>query len=48
MLKMNEEKFLNDVFLTLKKYIQENESTDVVTTQPTIEELKKILEIVES
>jgi glutamate/tyrosine decarboxylase-like PLP-dependent enzyme len=43
MLKMNEEKFLNDVFLTLKKYIQENESTDVVTTQPTIEELKKIL-----
>ncbi len=43
MLNMNEEKFLNDVFLTLKKYIQSNASTDVVTTQPTVDELKKIL-----
>ncbi len=40
---MNEEKFLNDVFLTLKKYIQETSSTDTVSPQSSIEELKKIL-----
>lgn len=40
---MSEEKFLNDVFLTLKKYIQENASTDVVSTHPTVEEVKKIV-----
>lgn len=43
MLNMNEENFLNDVFLTLKKYIQENASTEVVTPHPSVEELKKIL-----
>lgn len=43
MLKMNEEKFLNDVFLTLKNYIQENASTDVVSTHLTIDDVKKIL-----
>ena len=43
MLNMNEESFLNDVFLTLKKYIQENDATDVVTPHPSVEELKGIL-----
>lgn len=43
MLNMNEEKFLNDVFLTLKKYIQENASTETVTPHPSVDELKKNL-----
>jgi glutamate/tyrosine decarboxylase-like PLP-dependent enzyme len=43
MLNMNEEKFLNDVFLTLKKYIQKNATTDTVTPHPGVDELKKIL-----
>ncbi len=43
MLKMNEEKFLNDVFLTLKKYILENETTEIVTSHPHVDELKKII-----
>lgn len=40
---MNEEKFLNDVFLTLKKYIQENASTDLVSNHPTVDEVKKLI-----
>ncbi len=43
MLKSNEEKFLNDVFLTLKKYIQDNANTDTVNPHPTVDELKNIL-----
>ncbi|MES2529003.1 MAG: pyridoxal-dependent decarboxylase [Bdellovibrionota bacterium] len=43
MLKSNEEKFLNDVFLTLKKYIQNNANTDTVNPHPTVDELKNII-----
>lgn len=43
MLNMNEETFLNDVFLTLKKYIQKNDSSDVVTRDLSVDEAKKLL-----
>lgn len=43
MLNSNEEKFLNDVFLTLKKYIQNNDHTETVSPHRTIDELKNIL-----
>lgn len=43
MLNMNEEKFLNDVFLTLKKYIQDSATTETVTTHPSVDDVKKLV-----
>jgi glutamate/tyrosine decarboxylase-like PLP-dependent enzyme len=40
---MNEEKFLNDVFLTLKKYILKNASSDVVSHNLSTDEIKKLV-----
>lgn len=43
MLNMNEELFLNDVFLTVKKYIEETSTLSHVVKPQTAEALKKIL-----
>lgn len=40
MISSSEEKFLNDVFLTLKKYLQETGSDDLVVHHQTLNELK--------
>ena len=43
MLNLNEEKFLNDVFLTLKNYILETSKKDSITFPHSPEEIKNIL-----
>jgi glutamate/tyrosine decarboxylase-like PLP-dependent enzyme len=43
MISSNEEKFLNDVFLTLKKYLQETGTDDLVVEHHTLHQLKSLV-----